>query len=355
MSQDIEEIINKVFEECGKGRIRIGDPDYGFWTFYTKFFYKCGNQNNITNSYYPIVDIPNKKKFIKEIEEYLFHAERFYYKDKEFFCLNNDSFKEKLIHDLFLNATTYDFSNIIEFIKTRKRLIQEELTMGGFILGKFDNYIIQGRINKNPSNLEGPYNFHIIMVDEFDNQFVLPSITFGIADETAYIYAVQNKKGKQSNPLAKKLDRLFRKVNKDVDSEDVIANVSPNALVSLTIFNSFLINNNITQIIAPDFMPLRYHANKIAKYHRTVKEAHDKVLEKHNHDQYNITNKFMYLLMRYAHHFDNTEIYYDENRNIMQMQLSNKQSENTDNLIYTIDKSILPKATLKSMDNYFSH
>ena len=56
-------------------------------------------------------------------------------------------------------------------------------------------------------------------------------------------------------------------------------------------------------------------------------------------DQFNMTNKFMNLFMRYNYHFSNCKIDYDLNSDEMQMYIG-KPKFNDDNIINQIDYNI---------------
>ena len=129
----------------------------------------------------------------------------------------------------------------------------------------------------------------------------------------------------------------FRKVNKGIDSEEDIAKVSPNALVSLTIFNAYLKRKCFSKIITPSYMPIRYNSKLIRNINRNYS---DDELEKENElvdrDQFNITNKMMYLLNRYAYHFSDCVSEYDDIKDEMHLKL-NDTRVNGDNIILGID------------------
>jgi len=156
------------------------------------------------------------------------------------------------------------------------------------------------------------------------------------------VYALQGKKGKQSGKVSKDLDRYLRKVNKDVDMKEIEGNVSPSALVSLTMFVSYLKEQGVNSIIAPAFLPLRYSAEKNAVYYKgKVKEKTNEEIkrdiDKRDLIQYNITDKFMHLFVRYCHHFDNSNYYFDEDNQRMIVSIEPQKSK-TENIIYGFDK-----------------
>ena len=122
---------------------------------------------------------------------------------------------------------------------------------------------------------------------------------------------------------------------------DIISNVSPNALVSFTIFISYLKSLGIKDISASAFRPVRYHASKISGYLKYVEsEKRKEFLQKHNHNQYNMTNKVLYMFLRYGHHFDNTNVYYDDIMQKINLELTDKNPTENDNIIYQLSSSI---------------
>lgn len=342
---DTKQIIEDVINQAKNGIVKIGDKQEGFWTFYPRFYAKIEGKLDALNPKYPIIQIPNYKNFISYVEKYLLVARNFYHDDSEYFNLYGDNFDKKLFLDLIINASNYDFSNIYSYIFDRTKMLQENVKIGKYYLGNFYDLKITANISKNHSNLESPYRFDTIISND-NYSFQLPSIYFGFQNSKAYIMAIQNLNKSEQNPLSKKLDRFFRKVNKDVPSEDIISNVSPNALVSLTIFLSYCQKLNKNEIIAQSFLPIRYHSNKIAGYNKSksIEERHS-FIEKHNKNQYNITNKFIYLFLRYEHHFSNSEAIYDDNTQQMHLILSKDKPKLEDNLINEIEHSISVQKT----------
>lgn len=316
-------LIQKIFEQAKDGFISLG-PKGKEWTYHVKFYQKIeGKVDFPLDNSVPIVNIPNYQTFVKKIEKYIPIAKDFYKKDKTYLELDNAGFEEKLFMDLFISATNYDLNNIEQYIDKRTKMLQNPIKEGAMLMGHLGDYRLVGSIRKTSSNIEGPYKLVMHFRDKEGNLFIMPAITFGKIDDTAYVYAVQKpqtRNNDKDSPVRKKLDRYFRKVNKDVPED--MQNVSPNALVSFTVFNSLIESMGIKNIVAPDFMPIRYEANKEgALAHIFFAPEREEYLAKHDHDQYNITNKFMDLFVRYNHHFDNTEITYDDNTQTMHMTL----------------------------------
>ena len=376
--------LNKIFSQATTGVCKLESREFGNWNFFVKFYSKIDGilhktqddifskphkQSTTYNSDFsvPTIQIPNLEHFVEVVDDYLKIAKDFFADDKQYFALTEEAFTEKLVLDLFVSATNFDFNSPISYIEQRAKQLQNKVKTGTFMIGHMDNLSVTCQIKKNHSNLEGPYKMAIMLSNLSGNdEFTLPSITFGIVDNTLYLYTLQNKKEKQTSPLSKKLDRFFRKVNKDVDMEDIIGKVSPNALVALTIFLSTMKKEGITKVVAPNFMPVRYCANLNAdKNHYIQKtdfslygdgceeviELHlNQIDENHNKNQFNITNKFTYTLLRYCHHFDETTFDYDDLRQQATLTLS-KGNSAQENILTDIDGICTHSLNLRENEN----
>lgn len=261
-----------------------------------------------------------------------------------YFLLFGNEFDKKLILDLLANATIYDFNNIENYLDIRTKMLNEKLPDNLIDYGQYNDFRIKGQIEKNRSNLEGPYKIVFHIFNEKNQFFELPTITFGIVGSDCYIYAVQNKSKIIPSDFSKMVDKYFRKINKGVPQDIIESNISPNALVSLTLFLSLLKKNHITKIISPAYLPIRYQSSKISKLHMAKdKQAIYEAMEKHNRDQFNITNKLMYLMLRYNFHFPNCDCNFDNSTELMSLNLK-KSIPINDNIIYKLDELL---------DNYY--
>lgn len=350
--ENTQKIIESIFAQAQNGKVSIESSDLGSWTFYVKFYTKIAGQlSSDFDDNAPIVNIPNYENFVNLVDKYLLAAKKFYNADQEYFMLSDKGFEEKLFMDLFVNATNFDINNIEQFLALRTQMVMADVKNKIINFGKYQNYECECSISKNHSNLEGTHKFSIRFKDDDGGEFLMPAVTFSIVGNTAYMYAVQRQINHKSegtkSVVEKKLDRYFRKINKDVPVE--FQNISPNALVSLIIFGNYLKSLKITNVVAPDYMPIRYEAKAtaISKNAKTVDEEID-MLEKHNQNQYNITNKFMDLFVRYNLHFQNSIIDYDSNMQMMTMKLSeNNSGKFDDNVAYEIEQICAPQTNKK--------
>ncbi len=367
--ETIKKAMGNVFSQASKGEVVFKTLDGLDWRYVLKFYanvngrlYKNG-ENIFSNLqapqkvleqdfFVPTVQIPNLNNFVEKVAKYVESAKEFYKKEPSHFAFTPPAFVEKLIYSLIINASNFDLNNMDAYVERKIKEIETPYRLGFFKLGDMGELEVFASTSKLFSNLEGPLQFDTKFWQKESNFFELPSITYGIADKTAYVYAIQNHHTSQTGALPKKLDRFFRKVNKDVDMQSILGEVSPNALVALTIFLSAIKKEGIQKVLAPNFLPLRYDASisadkaniisapNIEDFETTAdkasNQAFEKVLEKRNKIQHNITNKFTYTLLRYCHHFDACQFGFDETKQQFQITLAPHSTKN-DNIIHDID------------------
>lgn len=335
--QYVENLVQKIFKEAENGEIKIGNESAGMWKFYVQFF---NNSSAINNGGLAVV-VRDKEAFLSKIRNYLIAAREFYAQDKKYFELKGNEFDEKLVMDLFVNATNFDLNNVEKYIEQRTKLLLDKTTeCREFFLGEYLDCNIIARVVKNKSNLESPYRFNIVFSNTYE-KFVLPSVYFGRIDKTLFIYALQGEKKKQENKLAKKLDRHFRKVNKGIDSQDeIMSQVSSNALISFVVFMAFQKSKEIENLIAYNFMPIRYESNLKAGLMKSKDEdTRSEFFEKHDKNQFNISNRFFNTIIRYAHHF-NFPVEFDDLTETLNLNLTENGKSLGDNIVHTIDEIV---------------
>ncbi|MBP3635186.1 MAG: hypothetical protein J6J17_01830 [Bacilli bacterium] len=220
-----------------------------------------------------------------------------------------------IISNLWNNVTDMDLINPINFLRMRINFLDDTLydknskivylTDIDFL--EYSN--IEYEIKLNNPILETPYSFSSYIVRDRSNNevFKLPEIFYGISEGICYIYAIQRIEKVQKNEYTKKVNRILYRVNKEIYDDyalDNIKDVTPSALVSLTIFIKKLKEININDIRVIDYMPIRYKAKEKAIDYR-VNKFKDKVSqeefrkieesakEEHYNIQTNITDKFM--------------------------------------------------------------
>ncbi len=76
----------------------------------------------------------------------------------------------------------------------------------------------------------------------------------------------------------------------------------------------------------------------------------DELLEKWDHDQYNITNRFMDLLVRFNYHFPEAKMDYDNDRQAMLMKFDGKKVRLSDNIVYDFENLVSEAKDVKQKD-----
>ena len=342
MNSYVREIVEDVLIQAHDGLVQIKSDNGDPWKFFTHFYCKIEDNpvgGKVDNSQ-PIVFIPNYKVFLKKIEKFLNVSREFHKQEMDYFELHGKEFDKKLFLDLIVSASNYDLVDILDYVDKRTKMTQQNLSLKEFKMGEYQGCEIWGKISKNQSNLESPYRFNVAFSDG-ENSFKLPSVLFGVVDGEAQIMGIQNFNKENQNPLSKKLDRFFRKVNKDVDMTDDMSKISPNALVSFTLFNEYLKKCGIRKEKFYAFMPIRYYCQKEVGFHKAKNEEERiEFLEKHNKDQYNMMDKVFNMFFRFEHHFDNSQVDYNDMKQEISLSFKDEKATETDNIISQIAKSV---------------
>lgn len=266
----IEKIFyEEIVPECSSKKLVIGD-------FSPTIFFDVNILGESTDTFLkdeinpnPIIVISNKEEFNKALNEYVLAGINFYYDG----VITHDNVKS-LIAYVFSNATVEDLVNPVLFLKLRKTFfdyIPSDKNINKEVLG-YDGKIT---INKLKPYLEAPLSF-CFEINSEEHKYALPNIIFGINNDTAYIYAIQNK-FLENNPLRKKINRKLFKINADFtdDSDSEIFNakdVSMPFVASAIIFIDYLKCLGIQKIVVPVNMPIRYNSH-FESYKRRIDYA----------------------------------------------------------------------------------
>lgn len=359
MIKDTQYALEDILNQAQKGIITIGNKNW-HWNYFVKFFAKTNKNSKVKGGLVlpndcPIMEIPNYDLFVKELDEYIKVATEFYKDDLIYYGYEDENeqfIAQGLILYLFETCTVSDLTNMNKFVRKRTNMLKSKITESQQLLGTYEGAEIWATIIKNDIIRDTPYRF-IVSLKDGNDVFNLPSINFGIDGDVIHIYGTQKlvkaiHKGKdpatldmqfrnENNALVKKFDRFFRKVNKDIDPDSIIANITPNALVAFTCFSSFMQDNGLTKVVAPDYMPIRYNGYvETGKHKYNAGKVDENFMDDINRNQFNMTNKFMYLLLRYSEHFCHTKCSYDEDMSQMKMVLESKIYMRNGNIIQDI-------------------
>ena len=248
--------------------------------------------------YVPDFIINDVDIFEKNLEKYLRAVEETDIKSTKMDDRHN---KKYFLSNVWKNVTNSDFQNPEKFIVRYTNFIKDttfsefdELTEVGIFDG---NMILAQRIQDDYA-FETPYVLHLSLTNG-KHIYNLPWIRYGISsnkngEKIAYIYALQKMEPSLDEEYNEKIKHTINKVNTGAKR---YRNVTPNAIVTLTIFMGMLEGEGIKAIKVPDFLIGRYgsFSNVNTEYER------DRI-------QTNLTNKFLRNFLRLDEQLDNLTI-----------------------------------------------
>ena len=300
----MDEIISHFFEQCEIGRVVVDD-------IYYNLHFSLNNNPNCLN-----IKVKDKELLYKYIKEFLllFNFE------------NVNQIYKKLVY-LFSNLTFSDCDNIYEYIKRNILFVKNKLLYDTEIT--FNENKIKIKIMN--SYQETPYCFKTF-ISSGESSYELPTISYGIADDVCYIYAIQDKNKDKTSPYNKKIKRILYKMNNGIkETQDYeqykngesdyypenISDVSPSSVLALTIFLKQLSNLSIKKIKVVPFLPIRYNAKEEAYKNRIdyllkSGQLENEMIEYYKNEhlriQNNLTQKFIRNFFRVSYHFPNVLI-----------------------------------------------
>lgn len=306
----MDELITSFFEQCAKGHVEVGE------VYYNLHF----TINQHIDDKVLVITVKNRQLFYDYIKQFinLFNLEK------------EEDILKKLVY-LFSNLSFSDFNDIELYLKRNIDFVQNRLLENKNI-PFLDEEVSLTTLE---SYQETPYCFKASITNGID-EYDLPIISYGISDNTCYIFAIQDKNSNKNSNYSKKVKRLLYKINGGVyDNEDLeyknykenkssyypenISDVSPSAVLSLSLFLKQLADLEITKVKVVPFLPIRHQAKKEA-YQRKVdylmekensserQELEQKYLAEHLRIQNNLTQKFLRNFFRINYHFPNVSI-----------------------------------------------
>ena len=322
-------VINNIFEEIKKearcGLINLSDED-GPFPLRVSF-------NIVDDKIYeeiPNIYIKDKDKFNRIILEYVEKALKFYSLDPTEYNI------KKVIAYSFSNITKEEmncFENYLyKYIKFYDKKFNVSKGEKETSLGK-----IRYNIEKQSIMQETPYCFKSYF-EKNNSKYALPRISFGINNDICEIYAIQNKDSKINTDqyYNTEVKNAFKTINRGISK---YRNITPSFVIALTLFISFLRENNISKIKVVTPLPIRQANRKITSEYKikifTMKgdlsidevENVKKVIEESSiRDEYNSTKKFENCFNRLKLHFEN--LFYTNINNQMIINVLNLSTEN---------------------------
>lgn len=271
----------------------------------------------------PTLFIKNKQEFEDLLLLYVERALVFY-DDSNFIeeilsgeAKGNGISKEKVIMTLlWSNATIDDFNNPCSYLKRR---------ISFFELGDLERYersqivgyseILDAGIGcyicENKIESETPYSLQIYLKDGNDIVYEFPRIYFGVADDTAYFYAIQNHRQRYVEPKrGKRIERKMYKVNDGLEDND-LKDITASFLVAINIVSGILNNHQINKFSIASIlvsrwnakiMVLDYRKNKLLSKGDYDEELIQQMYNRNIEIQKNLTDKFLRTFRRLKYH-----------------------------------------------------
>ena len=323
----MKDLFYDLIKEAKDGKVIIDDQpwNYSFNTVIldnSKEKIRLENDDNLST-----LIIKNENNFFKLLGEYIdleLSTNR-----KSLRIDDNDRIK-LLICNLFANATPMDFLNPEMFIKRYIHFLKDNTFsyLDNSVQVDASSIIEDSKLiikrEKNSTMNETPYKMCFTLKNKDNDTYEFPSIYYGI-DTTdkikCYIYGIQaSKHNNQNNKFNKKVNRLLYKINNGVtDSKDYydykegktdiypegnISDVTMSFIFSLNLFISLLQNENIEEVKAVTYLPMRYNSRDLAAKRKNNEEfnTRNKMI------QNNLTNKFIRTFRRLEYQNSNMEI-----------------------------------------------
>ena len=325
----MESIIKKIFEEeiipsvkTGKVYIKEYDPYIKEEVIFTyNIRYDVGVTKDLMM---PVLTIHEEEQFYQLLEEYVMEMMNTYPIDET--IITQHEYMKKIMATVFNNATYDDFLNPEQYLKKRIAFLEsgkkwmQEPSVSYFL--DHDNLCCETKIEKQGVMLETPYRFSS-SIKKNQLEYELPNISFGIQDQTCYIYNIQEgKHHKKAEEIEQIIKTNFKKV--PVNEEEYhsyyrnkLRNVTPSFLMTMALFLKYIYDHGIEDVQVVPYLPIRYQAKKEAHQVITKQKAHSKeeelellqqLEEKQKRIQENITDKFLRLFERLEVMTDMVEI-----------------------------------------------
>lgn len=366
----MKELLLEIINEAHNGSIIIDDEPWN-----CSFNTVLSNTELFKEDNMATLVIKDINSFLTLLEEYILLEVDM---NRKFYSISKNIEKNKIkaiITCLFINATTEDFLNPTDMLRRKIAFIKDK-TLDTYEQGKtikVNNPLINGiKIKKDTHSLmmETPYKITISVTNEFGIECPLAEISYGIENNTCYIYSIMKPKdkkdiSKEEQSFQKKVNRYLFKLNEGVleqESDEFkqykegtldyypenITDVTQSFVLATTIFFSILQNENITNIKVVPYLPIRYHSRVIAAHNISDETRRQELLERNNRIQENATNKLLRTIRRVDYHFgDSSQIlsYPYEQDEYMTLSLTSKEDKLNNQILNEINNSITYKKT----------
>lgn len=303
----IESVFNEIRSEALNNEIILKEYEEGIGLLDTPV--RIGFVFNEEREGYISLKSNDEVRFYKLLKEYAYNALIFYGLEP-----NRNNIK-KVITYLLSNVANYELDDLNSFLEKRINFFIEDSLKFKKVSNPCSLGNIIGYVDNQSILQETPLCFKSSFIDG-DKRYNLPRISFGIDNNTCYIYAIQNKdvlsEDLQDSNYNELVHRTMRTINSGVKK---YRNVTPSFVIALTYFISYLNQNNITNIRTIPSMPTRIENRKLVNKYKVnrmiskgtitsdVEEFKEQLENKRINDVYNATKKFSDCFERLKVHF----------------------------------------------------
>ena len=305
METQIIKAFNELKNEARVGEVKLGsESDYRIFRILFNIVEEK-EMDEIPNLY-----IKDKSEFYKNLIIYIYKCLKFCNLEE-----NYDNIK-LILSFVFVNITNLEMNDLNTYLNKYINFLDDEVLSNKTGSKNTTLGLLKYETNKQSIQQETPYCFKSYFEDN-DSKYALPRISYGIDNGVCYIYAIQNKDSKINTDSKYNFEvkQKLRTINSSISK---YRNVTPSFVVALSLFISFLRENNITKIKVVTPLPIRQKNRDLALDYKIKfytmsgnldneeKEILKKeLINKKINDDYNSTVKFMNCFNRLKLHFDN--------------------------------------------------
>lgn len=297
------------FEELKKeartGEVKLGDEPNG--RLIRILFNIVDNQilTNIPNLY-----IKDETVFYSNLINYVYKSLNFYNLEE-----NYDNIK-MILSFLFINITDIEMNDLNIYINKYISFIDDKILLNKNGEKNTTLGLLKYKVEKQSIQQETPFCFKSYF-ESNDSKYALPRISFGIDKGVCYIYAIQNKDSKINTDSKYNFEvkQKLRTINSSISK---YRNVTPSFVIALSLFMSFLNENNINKVKVVTPLPIRQKNRDLSLEYKIkfysmsgrldsdgVEKLKKELIDKKLNDDYNSTIKFVNCFNRLKLHFDN--------------------------------------------------
>ena len=302
MENRVIQAFNELKEEARIGEVKLGNDRI------IRILFNIVDEkelNNIPNLY-----IKDKNDFYKKIINYVSKCLVFYKLEETY-----DNIK-MILSFMFVNISNIEMNDLNTYLNKYINFLDDKVL--SYKKGEKNTTlgILKYEVTKQSVQQETPYCFKSYF-DDNNSKYALPRISYGIEDGVCYIYAIQNKDSKINTDSKYNFEvkQKLRTINSSISK---YRNVTPSFVIALSLFISFLKENNINKIKVVSPLPIRQKNRDLSLEYKIkfysmrgsldvseVEKVKQELINKKINDDYNSTIKFVNCFNRLKLHFDN--------------------------------------------------